>query len=137
MTLTTEQRDAIRRRMKGNRNATGNLGRIRFAYRPAVYLSNTLASLIHRGNSPLDFDWRGQGYIGISTNDADRAAAWVTKAQELGYNVRDSAARTAPHGIAKRKLRLTPNGDCIKDDTPAEPWDTPPTEPWDVPEPKT
>ncbi len=90
MRLTPEQRANIARKMRGNTNAAGN-GRRVFMYRPSIHRTNPLALLIHEGNSPIEFDWVSGGRIGISTNDPARAAAWVTKARELGYKVRDAA----------------------------------------------
>ena len=94
MTLTREQRLNIAKRMRGNKNALGS-GRRVFLYRPSINRSNTLALLINANSSPIEFDWVSGGRVGISTNDPARAAAWVTKARELGYTVRD-AARHAP-----------------------------------------
>jgi len=90
MTLTREQRLNIAKRMRGNKNALCS-GRRVFLYRPSINRSNTLALLINANSSPIEFDWVSGGRVGISTNDPARAAAWVTKARELGYKVRDAA----------------------------------------------
>jgi hypothetical protein len=97
MKRTSEQRAAIARKMRGNKNAAG--GHRVFVYRPSINRSNALALLIHANSSPIEFDWVSGGRIGISTNDPERAAAWVAKARELGYKVRDAAPRADENNL--------------------------------------
>jgi hypothetical protein len=98
MRLTPGQRLNIAKKMRGNTNATGK-GRRIFMYRPSIHRTNPLALLIHGGNSPIEFDWVSGGRVGISTNDSERAAAWVAKARELGYEVRDAAPRADENNL--------------------------------------
>lgn len=92
MTVSWEVRNKIADRMRGNTNARGKVMR-RFAYRPSIHFGSKVADLIAAGNFMLPFDWHHGGRLGISTNDPERAAAWVAMARELGYAVRDAAPK--------------------------------------------
>ena len=87
--LSFEKRMAIAVRMKGNRHAAGK--RATYRFRPSVAIGHKLADMIAANNCPVEIHWRSGGRAGISTNDAEFAAAWVTKVQELGFKVRNAA----------------------------------------------
>jgi hypothetical protein len=127
MKRTFEQRVNIARKMRGNKNAVGK-GRRVFIYRPSINRSNALALLINANSSPIEFDWVSSGRVGISTNDPERAAAWVTKARELGYSVRDAAPRADPNNLRAPSSRpkdwwnIPFKGPTTLEQIP-EPWD--------------
>lgn len=98
------RRVRIAARMRGNTNAKGKTMR-QYAYRPSININNTVAKLLAAGNFMLEYDWSSGGRVGISTNDPERAATWVAKAQGLGYTVRDAAPKPVNIASANSTIR--------------------------------
>jgi hypothetical protein len=82
------------------------MNRIKFRYRPAVYARSDDEEMF----ASFRIDWRSHGLVGISTNDADEAAAWRRDRRAEGRTVveRDAGSRQSPptHRSMRERLAL-------------------------------
>jgi hypothetical protein len=94
MTLTTEQRDRLRKAMGGNKN-----NRARQPIKWRVGVAANAERQVALTKAGIEWDWTSAGYVGISTKFDSRATQWIDSIRKLGYKVKYFNQRPNPEDV--------------------------------------